>query len=147
MVSSGRLCENYISFSNLRQPANSQSRSRAFQLGALQAYTASSPSGQRLHMAEPDIQANIGSDLPPGKIPVTPIWRRISRFSRSMVLLLRILDQCSPRCWYILLWDNIRQKREGRLSSDLPLLVALILEPVCGLEPQTCALRVRCSTN
>lgn len=40
-------------------------------------------------------QTSIKAEFPSGKHPTTLVRRRISRFSRSMTLFVRILDQCS----------------------------------------------------
>lgn len=40
-------------------------------------------------------QTSISAEFPSGNVPTTRVRRRISRFSRSMTLLLRILRQCS----------------------------------------------------
>ena len=41
-------------------------------------------------------QTSMRAELPSGKLPTTRVRRRISRFSRSMTLLVRMRVQCSP---------------------------------------------------
>ena len=41
-------------------------------------------------------QTSIRAELPSGNVPTTRVLRRISRFSRSITLLVRMRVQCSP---------------------------------------------------
>ena len=54
-----------------------------------------SPLDEQLSAGELSAQTSIRAELPSGNVPTTRVLRRISRFSRSITLLVRMRVQCS----------------------------------------------------